>query len=287
MKNEIIIDEIGFKKIKYMPSKLELKEYYQKKYYTQGKNYLENYSNEEKIYIRNKVNQKFLLVEQHLDEDKCSFLELGSGEGWVLNKFFEKGYNVLGIDYSDLGCKNHNPDMLQFMIKGDLEEEIMKLKKKADVIWIENVLEHVVDPKKLISNIKLILNPGGYIAVTVPNDFSIVQKDLFNKGKISNKFWISPPDHLSYFDKKSLIKLFKFFGFSLIDIISDYPIDLNLYNDLTNYVKDKSLGKKVHQSRIEIENLFSSISDEKTNSLYRCFAELEVGREYFAIFKLC
>ena len=37
--------------------------------------------------------------------------------------------------------------------------------------------------------------------------------------------------------------------------------------------------------RIEIENLFSSISDEKTNNLYRCFADLGIGRDYFAIFK--
>ena len=61
--------------------------------------------------------------------------------------------------------------------------------------------------------------------------------------------------------------------------------DLNLFCDLTNYIDNTSIGKTVHKSRIEIENLFSSISDEKTNNLYRCLADMGIGRDLFAIFK--
>ena len=131
--------------------------------------------------------------------------------------------------------------------------------------------------KRINKNTKIILKESGLLAVSVPNDFSMVQMDLLKKGKLKNKeYWISPPDHLSYFNKETLIRFFEEFNFNLIDLISDYPIDLNLYCDLTNYVDKKSIGGKVHKKRIEIENLFSSISDEKTNNLYRCFADLGI-----------
>ena len=286
MKKNIIEDKLGYKKIEEKPTRKELKDYYEKKYYSQQKNYHTEYSHEEIKYLKNKLNQKFLLLNNHLDNSSKSFLELGSGEGWVLNKFYENGFQVLGLDYSDTGCKNHNPKMIPFMKLGDLENEIMTLDKKFDVIWIENVLEHVIEPKELIKNTKIILKESGLLAVSVPNDFSLVQMDLLKKGRLKNKeYWISPPDHLSYFNKETLIRFFEEFNFNLIDLISDYPIDLNLYCDLTNYVDKKSIGGKVHKKRIEIENLFSSISDEKTNNLSRCFADLGIGRDYFAIFK--
>ena len=148
MKN-LSTDKSGFKKIKNKPLKSELKEYYEKKYFSQGKNYLTKYSKDELEYIKNKVNQKFILLKTHLKQGKKNFLELGSGEGWVLKKFNDNGYKVTGIDYSDLGCKNHNPDLLDLIILGDLEEEILKIKTKFDIIWIENVLEHVLDPRNL------------------------------------------------------------------------------------------------------------------------------------------
>lgn len=283
---KLLTDKSGFKKIKNKPSKSELKEYYEKKYFSQGKNYFTKYSKEELEYIKNKVNQKFILLNDQLGIKGKKILELGSGEGWILKKFNENGFDITGIDYSDIGCKNHNPDQLKLLILGDLEEEILKIKTKFDVIWIENVLEHVLDPRNLISNIKLKLKSGGLLAVTVPNDFSITQINLINKGKVKkNEFWVAPPDHLSYFDKNSLIKFFEEFNFKLIDLISDYPIDLNLFCELTNYVDNKSIGKSIHKSRIEIENLFSSISDKKTNNLYRCFADMGIGRDLFAIFK--
>ena len=57
-------------------------------------------------------------------------------------------------------------------------------------------------------------------------------------------------------------------------MISDFPIDLELYSESTNYIDNPKLGSKAHQKRMEIENLFSSISDEKTNNLFRKFADL-------------
>ena len=83
---KLLTDKSGFKKIKNKPSKSELKEYYEKKYFSQGKNYFTKYSNEELEYIKNKVNQKFILLNDQLGIKGKKILELGSGEGWILKK---------------------------------------------------------------------------------------------------------------------------------------------------------------------------------------------------------
>lgn len=287
MKKKLIKDKLGFIKVKENPSKQELRDYYQKKYYNQEKNYKKKYSIEEINYIKNKLNQKYILVKNNLSDNKKKLLELGSGEGWVLDKFNKNGFEVVGIDYSNDGCKNQNPHVLDKIIIGDLEEYTYNFDKNSfDIIWLENVLEHVLEPKKLIKNLFKILKKEGLIAVVVPNDFSIVQKDLIKRDKLkNNEYWVSPPDHLSYFNKDSLVNIFSNYKFKLLDMISDFPIDLELYSESTNYIDNPKLGSKAHQKRMEIENLFSSISDEKTNNLFRAFADLGIGRDLFAIFK--
>ena len=288
MKIQIIEDELGFKTLKNKPSKEELKKYYSEKYYNQEKNYKQTYSQEEISYKKNKLEQKFLMLSNFFSENQKIFLELGAGEGFVLKKFHQNNFNVKGVDYSIDGVKNHNPDMIKYLISGDLEDEIEHVKSNSiDILWIENVLEHVLYPKKLISTIYDKLNSDGLLAVSVPNDFSVVQKDLISSKLVKKEnYWLAPPDHISYFDYKSLINTFKHYNFELLDIMSDYPIEFDLYSENSNYIDNNHYdGKFSHQKRIKIENLLSQISDSKVIQLYRDFAKLGVGRSFFAVFK--
>jgi len=288
MKFEIEKDKLGFYSIKNKPSKDELTKYYSLKYFNQKKNYLIKYSKEEIQYKKNKLNQKFLMISSFFEEGKNNFLELGSGEGFVLKKFYLNNFNVKGIDYSIDGVKNQNPDMLKYLVQGDLEDKINLVKKNSvDVLWIENVLEHVISPKEVIFTMYNKLSPNGLLAVSIPNDFSVIQKDLVSSKFVKkDNYWLAYPDHLTYFDYKSLLKTFNHYNFELLDIMSDYPIEFDLYCDASNYIDNKQYdGKSSHLKRIKIENMLSSISDKKVNQLYRDYAKLGVGRSFFAVFK--
>ena len=93
----------------------------------------------------------------------------------------------------------------------DLNENIINLDKKLNLITILAVLEHVFDPEKVIKIIYNLLDENWILIVQVPN-IVVLQR------RISFLFWIRPRTswdnwwdwwHISYFTKSDLIKLMK------------------------------------------------------------------------------
>ena len=121
--------------------------------------------------------------------------------------------------------------------------------------------------------------------IEVPNDFSRLHQYLIDNNYIKKPFWVASPDHISYFNKDGLINLCNYAGFSVVKILTDFPIDFNLLHEDTNYIIDRSKGKKVHQTRIEIENLLHDISIEDKNELYLLLAKIGFGRNIIGFFK--
>lgn len=291
MSFKIVKTEDGFYRLENPPSKEELKKYYSDKYYQESHGgYAHSYSTEEKNYILNKIEQKHLILERLIPESakKRKLIDIGAGEGWALKYFSERGWEVIGLDYSDFGCRQQNPELINAIVVGDIFENmkgIISRKEKYDCIWLNNVLEHVLEPKKLLEELHLIANDSCVLMIEVPNDFSQLQNDLVERGIIDFEFWIFVPDHISYFNKEGLTNLCKKAGWILKDMMSDYPIDFNLYNPNTNYVLKKEVGKSCHNERVMIENLLHKISPEKTNNLYRAMAELGIGRSIIGFFQ--
>ncbi|MNI35168.1 hypothetical protein D3C73_891810 [compost metagenome] len=194
------------------------------------------------------------------------------------------------MDYSDFGCKIHNPECLDYLKIGDIYESVDMLiekEEKFDCLWLDNVLEHVVDPLALLKKCaNLISDEDGVLVIDVPNDFSVIQKLVYENDLISNPFWVGSPDHISYFNRDGLIAVCDAAGWSHKFSMGDYPIDLNILNENTNYIKDKSKGKSCHNQRVAIENLLFKISIEKTNKLYEAMAELGLGRSVIGFFQL-
>jgi SAM-dependent methyltransferase len=86
----------------------------------------------------------------------------------------------------------------------------------ADAVVIDNVLEHVLDPKRLLSDAVTTLKAGGIAIVIVPNRNDLRQAV---PGWRDTRHWI-PPDHINYFSMSDVKRLFgvcgldaKSFGF--------------------------------------------------------------------------
>lgn len=289
---QILKTKYGYYKLKNIPSDSELSEYYKNKYYQNAKGAYEfNYSKEEVEFFKNKLNEKIYIIDKYLEENKSKkFLDLGCGEGWALDFFKKRNWDVLGLDYSDEGLKKFNPNCIKYLIKGDIYENLNHLIKKNrefNVINLSHVFEHVVDPISLLEKIKIILKKNGILIITVPNDFSLIQNYCYVKKKVKQRFWIAPPDHISYFSRKSLKNLLSSKNFIELKSISDYPIDLNLLNINSNYIEKRSIGKSCYFEKIEFENLL-----HKTNSLdkivdyYSKQVDLGIGRSITSFFKL-
>lgn len=281
-------NKLGFLEVINPPSPEELKTYYAERYYQneQG-NYRKAYSEQELAYINLKVAQKANLV-NHLrgNKDPGTFLDVGCGEGFDLAWFSSAGWSVEGIDYSVAGLKNMNPDLIAYVESGDILdilESHIKAGKNYDLIWLKNVLEHVIAPTELLKTLHSLVKPNSLLVVTVPNDGSAYQESLLDSNDIAERFWVSIPDHLSYFTEDSLKQTTEATGWKCREIIADFPIDFFILHPGSNYVRDRSQGHFAHQARIRMELMLgNSYSHEKVNDFYSALANVGLGRNLTA-----
>lgn len=265
-----------------------MNDFYEKEYYQEDKGlYKKEYSSEERLYMNNIFREKEYIVMKNTTVSK-KFLDIGCGEGYALKYFSDNGWKVKGIDYSDYGIKTHNPDMIDNLIKGDIIHTISNMDESFDFINMDNVLEHLPNPIDFLKILKNICNENTILCVRVPNDFSITQIKLYENNMIENSFWVTKDtsEHFNYFTSISLKKLIQSNCYQVLEIISDWPIDFNLFNPLTHYINNKNIGFSCHQSRITIENMLFEESLEKTINLHKSFADLGIGRDISIFFKL-
>lgn len=275
-------NQLGFTEISNKPSLLELEKYYEQKYYQQGLgSYEVEYSKNELLYIKNKIKQKGYILSKFIQLDGKKLLDVGCGEGFVLQHFKDLGCNVKGIDFSSDGINRHNPSVAKYFKKGnifDLLENEFRLNQTYDIVWLQNVLEHVIDPLDLMSSLKRLVSKLGILVVTIPNDFSKIQDYLYKSDLVNSKYWVAPPDHLSYFNSENIKKVLKKTGWHLCDLTGDFPIEWFLVNEHSNYINNKMKGKAAHMARIEVENLISESDPEKVLEFWRALANLGMTR---------
>ena len=215
-----------------------------------------------------------------------TFLDVGCGEGWALDYFQRQGWDVLGLDFSSFSLEQFHPGLRGRLRAGDLYDGLQELiveGRQFDVLWLDNVLEHVLDPAELLRRCRALTRPGGVLLVDVPNDFSPLQQHLLAAGHIDHSFWVALPDHLSYFGAEGLRNLAAATGWRTARLLGDQPIDLNLFNPATNYIMARSLGKAAHQARLEQDNfLLRTAPLPAVATYYEAMANVGLGRSVVA-----
>ena len=97
-------------------------------------------------------------------------LEVGCGGGHVLRMFPEA--DLTGVDVSGEMLKKARRNLRGYpvqLLQGELHE--LDLPSGGfDAIICTEVLEHVVDPRAVLSQMKRLLRPSGRVVVTFPND---------------------------------------------------------------------------------------------------------------------
>lgn len=281
---ELVKTKYGFYQYSPLPSEDELRQYYEEKYFQQGRgSYSIFYTDEEIDFFKLKAWLIYRKTSMLMNmKKKKSFIDIGCGEGWVLNEFSKHGHTVLGLDFSKYGIEKFHPHFLNFFEQGniyDLLKQKVKARSHFDIVLLANVIEHVVNPIKLLKTIKKMMLPDSLLIIVAPNDFSSLHSLLIDRKKISRQFWLAYPDHLSYFNKESMSRLLSATGFKLKTVIADNPIDLNLLNDNSNYIQNPKKGKKTHMFRVQTDNFLASIDPDKLLQIYEILGSMGIGRD--------
>ncbi|MFD2825099.1 class I SAM-dependent methyltransferase [Leeuwenhoekiella polynyae] len=136
-----------------------------------------------------------------------SLLDIGAGTGDFLKVAKNKGWDVEGIEPSEI-ARTHaeTKELLLYADEGGVGEQTF------DVITMWHVLEHVPNLQKQINWLAEHLDKNGTLIIAVPN---------FNScdAKMYKEFWAAwdVPRHLHHLSAKSIKTLFSKNGFEVID----------------------------------------------------------------------
>ncbi len=201
-------------------------------------------------------------------------LDVGCGTGELVAHLAETGFEPLGIDPS--------VEAVAFAEAHDRRVCCIALEELAtcerfDAITLLNVLEHVTKPVDMLERCKGLLRPGGLICIRVPNDFSEIQvaaHSHLNKGAP----WIVP-DHVSYFDFRSLRALLEHVRLDVVYSQGDFPMELFLLMG-DDYIDAPDVGSECHERRRRFE---LALPGPLRRKLYRALGGAGVGRNCLVV----
>lgn len=140
------------------------------------------------------------------DIDGKKLLEIGSGEGYLLEMFEKHGYDVFGIEPSKDNLKIIKSKLQTGTCETGFVEDISKINKQYDVIVMSHVLEHVVNCRQVLKDVKSLLKNNGVFFIEVPN--------CQHKETLEHSIFTQP--HLHHFTKSNLELLLKDLNFKII-----------------------------------------------------------------------
>ena len=125
-----------------------------------------------------------------------TILEFGAGGGWNLLPFIKAGAKVLGMDYSPTLVKLGNEHEIN-MAQGSFND----VRGFYDVIILNHVLEHFLNPVDSLKTIARHLSKDGIIYIAVPNIIN------FGMGQLQNAHtYYFTPETFVYYCKQSGLK---------------------------------------------------------------------------------
>ncbi len=168
--------------------------------------------------VKNLKNNRFTNYRKALELAKHQnhsgkLLDIGCGHGTFLAMAKEYGWGLTGIEISEelsKACKENVPDAN--IINKRFEEANLE-PNQFSLITMWDVIEHVIDPIDVISNIKELLIPGGIALFCTPDESSSLAKlgkILYNMNLMSYPaLALHPPNHTYFFSRtgfKNIIK---------------------------------------------------------------------------------
>jgi 2-polyprenyl-3-methyl-5-hydroxy-6-metoxy-1,4-benzoquinol methylase len=154
-------------------------------------------------------------------KDAQRILDVGCGEGRFASKLKELlGAEVWGIEYVPAAAEVARRSLDRVLV-GDVMQQLEQLPDRYfDCITFTDVLEHLVDPYRVLVAMKQKLSPRGVIVASIPNvRFFRTLFNLVVRGQWRyEEAGILDKTHLRFFTKKSISEMFDSLGYSVVEL---------------------------------------------------------------------
>ena len=152
-------------------------------------------------------------------------VDIGSNDGTLLTGFKKLGMRVLGVEPTDIAKiarEENGIDTLQGFFTENMARQIRKAHGPASAVSATNVFAHMTALGDVMHGVDVLLPPGG-VFVTESHYLSkiiaLVQYDTIYH------------EHLRSYSLKSLIRLFEYYGFTVVDAreVNRYAGSIRVY----------------------------------------------------------
>ena len=142
-------------------------------------------------------------------------LDVGAGQGWFVRlarQYSSPAFEVTGIepDAAARACAQANGVIL----KAGFFPECLTAEERFNAIVFNDSFEHLPDPSTMLRAVRTHLEPGGIVAITLPNSCGVLYRiaRMLQRAGLRGPFerlWQMglPSPHLHYFDPDNLARL--------------------------------------------------------------------------------
>jgi SAM-dependent methyltransferase len=189
------------------------------------------------------------------------FFEIGCGMGYFLDYARAQGYEVSGIEYADLGVRTCREKFGLNVMRSSIEEYRGE-KDQFDVVFMGDVLEHLIEPCVMLEKVHRMLKPGGIVAAEVPATFNSLMGRMAVvglRGLGRSKKLSLPPYHVNEFLPGTLKRILLRAGFGETVIVQRIKAPSTI--TLRGTLAEKTIKKSLHYPNFWLTKSFGIMGD--------------------------
>jgi len=184
---------------------------------------------------------------------KGAVLDVGCGRGLFLSLMKQGGWDVMGIEFDESTALSVSRSF-DIPVTGGGEKAFRELESgRFDVITINHVLEHMLDPESTLTEVSRLLRDKGLLTVSVP-DIASLQASFGKK----DWFHLDIPYHVVHFSEKGLKDLLKKHSFR-IRKIRRFNLEYNPFGWFQTLLNKSGLPKNLFYDLLKSGEMKGSI----------------------------
>ncbi len=168
----------------------------------------------------------------HLTGRNHKVLDVGCGEGFFARRLVREDNRITGIDVlPEIKCRNSVEQYIQADLDAGLGEAKPQLAgQKFDRILLQDVLEHLRYPDRMLKDCAEFVAPQGQVLVSLPNIANITVRLMLLLGRFDyTERGILDKTHVRFYTRRTARKLLKENGYSVVqEKTTVMPIELVL-----------------------------------------------------------
>lgn len=162
-------------------------------------------------------------ISKRLGRKPESLLDIGAASGLFVRAARDQGIAAEGVEISRWACETARKEHGIELFEGDLIRDPLPLRSHYDVIVMNHVLEHLLDPLAYLERIRALLAPDGLLVIEIPQQFINPIDLLYRAASHRRPYGLGSLHHPYFYTTSSALRLMEMGGFQAEHLLTWLP----------------------------------------------------------------